>query len=148
MLREDGINEKELLNNTIWNVDGKDYRDIMKEFEIDPIYSYAFEIASHQVHGDWLDIGGYHLKQDEEGHFHPNIFFTEPDTRTVCTITHVCLDNLLIYLKWNKSDPENKLSPIVEKLHALNLALDAAYENFVVEEYNIYERNDANDKNC
>ena len=133
MLREDGINEKELLDNTIWNVDGKDFRDIMNTFEMDSIDSYGFNIASHQVHGDWLDIVCNHLKQDEERYYIPELLFTEPDLKTACTTTHVCLDSLLKYFKWNKSDPENRVSPIVEKLLALNLVLDAAYESILSE---------------
>ena len=145
-LKDDEINEKELFDNTNWNVDGKDLQDIINAFEIDTYYFYEIVTASHHLHGDWLDIGCYHLRRDGR-YYTPDLSFTEPDPRTACSITSVSLDSLLKYLKWNKSDPENKLSPIVEKLHALNLVLDAAYENFVVEECNIYQRYDDNDKN-
>ena len=106
-LREDGITEKELFNNTVWDVDGKNFRDIMNVFDLDSMYSYGFEIASHHVRGDWFDIAYYHLKQDEGQYYTPDLFFTEPDPRTACPITGVCLDSLLKYLKWNKSDPDN-----------------------------------------
>ena len=146
-LRSDGITEKELFNNTIWNVDGKNFRDIMNVFDLDSMYSYGFGIASRHVHGDWLDIAYYHLKQDGDRYYTPDLFFTEPDPRAACPITGICLDSLLKYLKWNKSDPDNIISTIVEKLRDLNLTLDAAHESRLSEEYNLYVRNDANDKN-
>lgn len=127
-LREDGINQKELLKNKNWNLDGKNFREIMKTFNLDSMYPYGFGIASHCVHGDWFDIAYYHLEQDER-YYTPDLFFTEPDPRTACPITSVCLDSLLKYLKWNTSDPDNIISPVVEKLRELNLALDAAHEN-------------------
>ncbi len=127
-LREDGITQKELLKNKNWNLDGKNFREIMKTFNIDSVYPYGFGIASHCVHGDWLDIAYHHLEKDGR-YYTPDLFFTEPDPRSACPVTHVCLDSLLKYLKWNKSDPDNIISPVVEKLHELNLALDAAHEN-------------------
>ena len=127
-LREDGINQKELLKNKNWKLDGKNFREIMNVFDLDSMYSYGFGIASHHVHGDWLDIAYYHLEQDGQ-YYTPDLFFTEPDPRSACPITHACLDSLLKYLKWNKSDPDNIISPVVEKLRELNLALDAAHES-------------------
>ena len=127
-LREDGINPKELLENKNWNLDGKNFREIMKTFNLGSMYPYGFGIASHCVHGDWLDIAYYHLEQDGR-YYMPDLFFTEPDPRSAGPITHACLDSLLKYLKWNKSDPDNIICPVVEKLRELNLALDEAHEN-------------------
>lgn len=127
-LRGDGITQKELFNNKIWNVDGKNFRDIMKMFNPDPMYSYAYGGASHPVHGDWGDINLYHLKQD--GHYYmPDLSFTEPDPRLTGSLTHICLDSLLKYLKWNKSDPDNVISSLAEKLIVLNRVFDDAHEN-------------------
>ena len=146
-LRSDGINQKELFNNTTWKVDGKNFRDIMNVLDLDSMYSYGFGNASHQIHGDWLDIAYYHLREEEEQCYTPDLFFTEPDLRLTCSLTHICLDSLLKYLKWNKSDPDNIICHVVEKLRELNLALDAAHESMLSDEYNLYARNDANDKN-
>ncbi len=128
-LKGDGINPKELLEDKNWNLDSKNFREIMKTFNLDSMYPYGFRIPSHCVHGDWLDIAYYHLEQDEGQYYTPDLFFTEPDPRTACPITGVCLDSLLKYLKWNKSDPDNIIRPVVEKLRELNLALDAAHES-------------------
>ena len=144
-LRGDGITQQELFNNTIWNVDGKNFRDIMKEVNTDAMYAYGFRTATHHVHGDWLDIAYYHLKQDGQ-YYTPDLFFSEPDPRIACPITHVCLDSLLKYLKWNKSDPDDLITSAIEKLRELNLTLDAAHETMLSEEYEIFVRNDDTQK--
>ena len=111
-----------------WNLDGKSFRAIMGAFNLDSMYSYGFGSASHHVHGDWRDIEYYHLKRDGR-YYTPELFFTEPDPRSACPVTHTCLDSLLKYLKWNKSDPDRVISSLTEKLIALNLALDEAHES-------------------
>ena len=127
-LKRDRITQKELFKNTNWNVDGKNFRDIMKTFNLGSMYSYGFGSASHHVHGDWRDIEYYHLKQDGR-YYTPELYFTEPDPRAACPITHICLDSLLKFLKWNKSDPDGVISSLAEKLIALNRVLDEAHES-------------------
>ena len=127
-LRRDRITQKKLFKNKKWDVDGKNFRAIMGTFNLDSMYAYGFGSASHQGHGDWCDLDYYHLKQDGR-YYTPELSFTTPDPRSACPITHACLDSLLKYLKWNKSDPDNIIRPVVEKLIELNLALDAAHES-------------------
>ena len=127
-LQGDKITQKKLFKNKNWNLDNKNFRDIMKVFDLDSMYSYLFGSASHQVHGDWLDIAYYHLQRDGR-YYTPELSFTTPDPRATCPITHACLDSLLKYLRWNKSDPDNTIKSVVEKLIALNRALDEAHED-------------------
>ena len=127
-LKEDGISQTELLNNKTWKIDGKDFRTIMKTLNYDSMYSYGFGNASHYVHGDWYDIDLHHLKQNGQ-YYTPNLDFDIPDPRLACSLTGICLRTLLIYLKWNASDPDSLIGALVEKLIALNRALDAAHEN-------------------
>ena len=131
-LLRDGITQKELFKNKNWNLDGKSFRAIMGTFNLDSMYSYVFGSASHHVHGDWRDIEYYHLKRDGR-YYTPELFFTDPDPRSACPVTHACLDSLLKYLKWNKSDPDRVISSLAEKLIALNLALDEAHESSLSE---------------
>lgn len=126
-LRRDRITQKKLFKNRKWDVDGKNFRAIMGTFNLDSMYAYGFGSASHQVHGDWCDLQYYHLKKDGR-YYTPELSFTTPDPRAVCPITYACLDSLLKYLKWSKSDPNNIIKPIVEKLFVLNRALDEAHE--------------------
>ena len=85
--------------------------------------------ASHPIHGDWYDIE-YLIIWNEDGKYYtPDLFFTEPDPRIACSTTHICLDNLLKFLKWNKSDPDGVISSLAEKLIALNRVLDEAHES-------------------
>lgn len=126
-LKRDRITQKELFNNTIWNVDGKNFRDIMKMYYPDSMYPYAYGGASNPVHGNWGDINLYHLNQDGR-YYIPKLSFTDPDPRLTGSLTHICLDSLLKYLKWNKSDPDRVISSIAEKLIDLNFALDQAHE--------------------
>ena len=127
-LRRDRITQKKLFKNKKWDVDGKHFRAIMGTFNLDSMYAYGFGSASHQVHGDWRDLESYHLKQDGR-YYTPELPFTTPDPRAACPITHACLGSLLKYLKWSKSDPNDIIKPIVEKLIGLNRALDEAHEN-------------------
>lgn len=127
-LKGDGITQQELFNNKTWNVDGKNFRDIMKMFNPDSMYSYAYGSASHPVHGDWGDINLYHLKRDGR-YYTPDLFFSEPDPRLTGSLTHICLDSILKYLKWNKSDPDGVISSLAEKLIVLNRAFDDAHES-------------------
>ena len=127
-LKRDRITQKELFNNTIWNVDGKNFRDIMKMYNPDSMYPYAYGGASNPVHGNWGDINLYHLNQDGR-YYMPKLSFTDPDPRLTGSLTHICLDSLLKYLKWNRSDPDRVISSIAEKLIDLNFALDQAHED-------------------
>lgn len=127
-LRKDRITQKKLFKNKNWNLDNKNFRDIMKVFNLDSMYAYGFGSASHQVHGDWCDLESYHLKQDGR-YYTPELSFTTPDPRAACPITYACLGSLLKYLKWSKSDPNNIIKPIVEKLFVLNRSLDEAHED-------------------
>ena len=127
-LKEDGISQTELINNKTWDVDGKNFRCIMKMLDYDSMYSYGFGNASHYAHGDWYDIDLHHLKQDGQ-YYTPDLDFDLPDPRLACSLTGICLRTLLIYLKWNKSDPDKELTSIIRKLLKLNAALDDVHEN-------------------
>ena len=126
-LRNDRISQTELMSNTIWNVDGKNFRNMMKELGYERFYSYIFGGGSHHIHGDWYEISVYHL--DREGRYYtPDLTFTDPDPRLTCSLTHICLRTLLTYLEWNKSDLDRVITPVVVKLFELNRAFDDIHE--------------------
>ena len=127
-LREDGISPTDLAGNSNWNIDGKNFRNIMNILGYDSMYSYGFGNASHYIHGDWYDIDLHHLKQNGQ-YYTPDLDFDIPDPRLACSLTGICLRTLLIYLKWNASDPDSLIGALAEKLIALNRALDEAHES-------------------
>lgn len=133
-LTKDGISQTELMNNTTWNVDGKHFRNIMKQLEQESMYSYGFGSPSDFIHGQWSEIDLHHLNRRGR-YYTPNFGFTEPDPRIACSLTSICLRTLLIYLglKWNKSDPDRAVTSAVKKLYELNAFLDAAHERSLEE---------------
>lgn len=133
-LTKDGISQTELMNNTTWNVDGKHFRNIMKQLEQESMYSYGFGSPSDFIHGQWSEIDLHHLNRRGR-YYTPNFGFTEPDPRIACSLTSICLRTLLIYLglKWNKSDPDGAVTSAVKKLYELNAFLDAAHERSLEE---------------
>ena len=126
-LRKDRISQTELMSNTIWNVDGKNFRDMMKELGLERFYSYIFGNMSHHIHGDWYEISVYHLYR-EGRYYTPNLNYEDPDPRLTCSLTCICLRALLIYLEWNKSDPDRVITPVAVKLFELNRAFDEIHE--------------------
>ncbi len=129
-LRKDGISTTELMSNKIWNVDGKDFRRILDTLGIGAGYSYMFGNGSHFVHGDWYEISQHHIKREGQ-YYTPELSYDDPDPRLACSLTTLCLDALLIYLKWSKSDPHRIVSPVVSRLIELNGAVDTAHENML-----------------
>lgn len=127
-LKQDGISIMELMSNRIWNVDGKDFRKILKDLGIGMTYSYGFGSGSHFIHGDWHEISQHHVER-EGRYYMPKLNYSVPDPRLACPLTTLCLETLLTYLKWSKSDPDGGVSPVVAKLLELNRAVDAAHEN-------------------
>jgi Family of unknown function (DUF5677) len=127
LLRQDGISDDELASNRIWNVDGKDFRRILSDLDKGLAYSYIFGAGSHYVHGDWHEIRYHHIKK--EGRYYlPKLDFSDPDPRIACPVTLVCLDTLILYLKWNKSDPHKVFTTLTSKLTRLCEAVDSAHE--------------------
>ncbi len=127
-LKRDGISITELMNNRIWNVDGRDFRRILIDLNIGLSYSYMFGSGSHSVHGDWYEISQHHIKKDGR-YYTPELTYDDPDPRLACALTRVCLDTLLLYLKWGKLDPDDFISPIIWKLLKLNREVDITHEN-------------------
>ena len=80
------------------------------------------------VHRDWHDIRSYYLTQKGDS-YAPDLSLGRPDPKLACQLTQTCLETLLVYLEWNKSDPDGLIVSAVAKLRELNAALDDAYES-------------------
>ena len=91
------------------------------------LYLYVLHEETDCVHRNWDDIRANHLTQ-KGNYYVPDLSIDKPDPRLGCQLTQVCLETLLTYLDWNKSDADRTLTSIVQKLHQLNTALDAVQE--------------------
>jgi hypothetical protein len=127
-LRRDGIGQRALLQNRSWDLDGKNFRTMLKDTgAAEWGYSYLFGNGSHFIHGDWRDLSLHHLRRRGRW-YEPKPDYKSPDPRMTCPTTTMCLMVLLKFLRWNRSDPDHFVRPIVERLLALNMALDDAHE--------------------
>jgi hypothetical protein len=129
-LKKDCITQKELLNNNIWDIDGKNFRQLLKDRNRDIQYSYIFGSMSHHVHGTWYEISLYHL-ENEKGHYYPNLKYGFPDPRLVGPLTCLILNSLIGFLKYAKTDPSNYVSEIIKSLQALLYGYDDYHEKFI-----------------
>ncbi len=91
---------------------------------------YGYRESSHYVHGDWQDIQAYHLTKKGD-YYAPSLSFNEPDPRLASPLTQICLDALVIYLEWNKSDPHGVMTSAIAKLRELNASLDETHESWL-----------------
>lgn len=126
-LKRDKISIKSLSATRNWNLDGKDFRRLLKDVGAEEAYFYSFGNGSHFVHGDWSDIYLNHLEKDGN-YYSPKLEFNTPDPRIACPITLVCLMTLHNFIKWNKSDPDKYVLPIIKKLGKLVRLIDNAHE--------------------
>ena len=130
-LRRDGVTQKALLQNRSWDLDGKSFRVLEKETGVEEWgYSYGFGNGSHFVHGDWRDLSMHHLKRQGPRYL-PNPEYRTTDPRPTCAATAMSLRVLTKFLRRNRSDPDNFVRPIVEKLDQLNHRLDDAHEAYM-----------------
>lgn len=126
-LRGDRVSRRTLAQNRIWNVDGKDFRRLLADLDLEPIYAYAFASASHHVHGDWYEISQYHIRKHGR-RYTPVLAFHKPDPRLSCSLTAISLNALINYLTWSGVDPDKVVLPVAEHLRQYNRLLDSAHE--------------------
>lgn len=126
-LKNDGIDEQELMGNKVWDVDGKNMKAMLESMKLEKQYAYAFANGSHFVHGDWYEIDLHHTQKNGRFYF-PKLNYDVPDPRLACAVTTLCLGILPNYLKWRKSDPDNVVIPIIQKVLELNQKIDSAHE--------------------
>jgi hypothetical protein len=77
-IKADNITQKELMQNRIWNIDGKDFRSILQSLNREMEYSYVFGGMSNYVHGTWHDLRIYHLSS-RNGRYFPKLDYSIPD---------------------------------------------------------------------
>ena len=126
-LRRDRIPVKALLGTTRWDLDGKSFRALLQDLNLGHAYAYAYGSSSHPIHGDWYEISLHHLRRNGR-YYSPDLSFDDPDPRVACPITIFCLDALVDYIRWARTDPQNIVRPTVLALRDLFARLDGAHE--------------------
>lgn len=126
-LKEDRISLKELMANKRWDLDGKNFRQILSDLGLGSVYAYGFGVGSHWVHGDWFDIKRHHLEKID-GKYLPRLESGISEPRGICPATILCLSCLIDFIKWNRSDPNRFVVPIIQKVLETTRRLDAAHE--------------------
>jgi hypothetical protein len=129
-LREDGISLARLRATKNWDLDGKNFRQMLAELGREWAYAYGFGGGSHWVHGAWFDLKMHHLRRAGR-RYKPEWRYGTPDPRGACPATILCLSCLFRLLKWNGSDPDKFLSPTVGRVIHVAQAIDAAHDQFL-----------------
>jgi hypothetical protein len=100
---------------------------ILAELGGDSVYAYGFGVGSHFVHGDWLDLKWHHLER-VKGRYNARWAPPTPDPRGVCPATILSLSILLAFIKWNRSDPNHFVEPIIRNVLEVTQHLEDAHE--------------------
>jgi len=126
-LQEDEVDIEKLCTNKNWRVDGKSFKNILKELNFEGAYSYIFGNGSSYVHGDWKDLKANHLDYKQE-QYYPRLEHDRVDPRYLCPASVICLDALVEFLKWNKSDADNFVISTAIGMNSLIRNFDAQHE--------------------
>lgn len=132
-LEKDGIAQTELMREDTQNIEKKNTSQFCESLGYNTsLYLYVFRKETDYVHRDWHNIRSHYLTQ-KGNHYVPDFSLDAPNPRLACHLTQICLETLLVYLEWNKSDPDGLIASTVAKLRELNAALDDAYESILGE---------------
>ena len=126
-LREDRISTTELLGNRRWDIDGKNFRQILAELGRDSRYAYGFGVGSHFIHGDWFDLKWHHLKK-VNGRYRAWLEGPVPDARGVCPVTNICLVSLANFVRWNRLDTDRSVVTVIQNVLNVAGGLDESHE--------------------
>ncbi len=126
-LQEDGIEEKRLLSNKQWKLDGKDFREIMKDVDLGHQYAYGFGSQSSPVHGNWRDIRAHHLTF-KDAVYTPEWEYDSVDPRNITPLSVIATDAIGSFLSWNKTDSDGFVSKYAKDVGAYAIRLDQFHE--------------------
>lgn len=126
-LKEDGIEETRLLSNKQWELDGKNFRKIMKDVDLGNKYAYMFGAQSSPVHGNWRDIRANHLIF-EDGVYTPEWEYDSVDVRHITPLSIIATDAIVDFLSWNKTDPDGYVTKYARDVRNYAVRLDQHHE--------------------
>ncbi len=129
-IREARMSKKELLAIKGPNLDGKNFRQILKDLGQEQNYIYAFRTPSHLIHGDWVDLLFNHL-QKEGRFYHPKIEHNTADPRLIGPISISILDFLFKYIKKLRLNGDHVIVNIAKRLREKLFEIEGAHESFL-----------------
>lgn len=114
-LKRDNIPLRRLMANRNWKLDGKSFKQILESLGKEIDYPFIFGQGSSFIHGNWYEMSIYNL--DKNGRYYtPNLEFASPDPRLALPVTFSVLQTTGDFVKWNKSDPDNYIRPVISEL--------------------------------
>ena len=114
-LKRDNIPLRRLMANRNWKLDGKSFKDILKSLGKEMDYAFLFGQGSSFIHGGWYEMSIYNLEKHGR-YYSPNLEFTAPDARLALPVTFSVLQTTGDFVRWNKSDPDNYIQPVISEL--------------------------------
>jgi len=130
LLKEDGLNEDDILENKQWKLDGKSVEQLLHK----SAYDFGFRGSSVHVHGSWHDLLIYHLSNNKDGYL-PRTEYYPPDTRYINPISILMVGYITEFLKWNKSDPQNILTNLLNNIKNKTMEVERLHEKFWNKDY-------------
>jgi hypothetical protein len=100
-IKEDGFTLEMLEQNKRWKLDGKNFRQLLNDVEIDELYLSIYGISSDIIHSDWGEISQYHLIDDKDSHFMAaDIEYKKCHYRQILSILDIVLSSIKGYSIW------------------------------------------------
>jgi len=101
LLKKDGFTLENLENNKKWKLDGKNFRQLLNDVEVDELYLSLYGISSDTIHSDWCEISQFHLIEDKNTHYMAtNIEYQKSHYRQILLILGIVLSSIETYSKW------------------------------------------------
>ena len=124
-LSEDGFTLKDLdAVGKKWNLDGKNFRQLLQEIESEELYTSLYGIGSDSVHSDWGEIRDFHLMGKEDT-MCAKLEYYKPHYRVIVSLGRIQIDATIAYIEWFEKELESKeLSPFLELLLDLKRVID------------------------
>lgn len=116
---------EELSENKNWKLDGKSFKNLIdflhkndnNNFDWSNTYSFVFGSSSAFVHGSWYDIELNQLVYNKEkGRYSPKYDYRDVDPRYILSPSLIPLYACKDFLKWRRSDPDNVIINILDKM--------------------------------
>lgn len=108
----------------------KDYKSILTAIGMESTYPFLQGIASHAIHGNWVDLLAHNLEKTEDG-FKPSLDPLTTDARLLVPINTIVLTAIRSYVSKHFPNYNEGISTLINKIDNLeerNLKVDNSHE--------------------